>query len=790
MRKKLFAIILILCLLTGTAAHVLAADHPIRMTAEPDPDCTLTGPGTLGYVRFVIRNTGSSAYTLYEPKLSGKVLEEPYAVCPEEGETDRVTVAAGSAQEFTLYDVYLPANALNTDVRFTLSWLEAVEYEEAYIPEEDPDDMPEPDEEGWEDYEEDTEPETEVRTAVSYEQREISTTIFIETAEDPVMSLSVKANSSLVRTDDEVTVKYVLSNPTKFDFEDITLRDTAAGGEIDLEDTTLRAGDSVTVLHTFTMGRENVVLSPEAIYTVRGKTVKTKAARTVTVKFMFDSLTLDVQPYSATAEGTMFGLTVTNAGTHRMRDIRLTDETGTKLCEEFSLDPGQSRSITYTYGSYTGLSENRRVSFLIHATDAEGEEYSYQKPGSFEIRPYVGSGQVSLLMNVTLSDYFEEKNTVRMLFEIRNYSDVAISNAIITESEVLGGSVQSYPSLTKGVTTFTKEFSLGEGISVLTFHMEADDAGGTHYATEPVSLHVDQLALAVKNGTFGAAGNTVIDTTGTVFDTDQYASYISTGIAAVGLAALVFLLISLMFRGAEKYIRKTMPAPAPAAKITLTGESAQDTARMRFGYMKPAKLRYLEDTAAGKRDTLNGQSTTGSVKKTAPSESRLTGTVAGTAARVQPAPVKLVSTGTYKKPGRQMKMLSTADTLVFHAPEGGKKPAPAREEKTSPIPRPVKQPEVKTPEVKKTETETARVRVIPARPEREAASAISDTVLVKRSAERPAPEEKKDEKKKTPEKRLTMTECLRAGKPYTFEIDPPAAVLPKKTEPEIVFIGS
>lgn len=863
MRRRLVSLILILCLLMMAVPFVSAADHPIRLTAEPDPDTSLTGPGTLDYVRFVIRNTGDEEYILYDPMLSSKILDEPFSLHPEDGEAGTVVMAPGGAREFTLTDLYLPENALNKDVKFTLTWQEAVSYTEEYEPEEEEDDMPEPDEEYEEEEEEEEEEVFEERTAVRYEERSISTTICIETAEDPVMSLSVKADSTLVRTDGEVNVKYVLSNPTKFDFEDITLKDNGAGGEIELEETTLRAGETMTVPFTFIMGRENAVLSPQAVYTVRGKTTKTKAAKSVTVEYMYDSLTLDVQPYSATEAGTMFGLTVTNAGTHRMREIELRDDSGTRLCEPFSLGPGQSRSITYTYGSYTGLKENRRVSFVMQATDSEGETYMYQKPGSFEIRPFVGSGQVSLLMNVTLADYHEEKNTVEMLFEIRNYSDVAISNAVISETEVLHGAVREYPQLSKGVTTFTREFALGEGISLLTFHMEADDAGGTHYVTEPVSLAVDRLALTVKNGTFGSASNAVINTTNTVFDTDKYASYISTGLAALLIAATVFVLISFLFRGAESYIRKTLPAPKAAPKITAAGESVQDTARMRFGYMKPAKLRYLEEERPLKEEKETSEeqrstSRTGAVKKTAPKvnypglNSRSV-SPAGSVRRPQPGAVKVVSTGTFKKPGRQVKMLTTADTLVFGTPGDGKKKTPAVKKETGAIPaagntmsippvrsttgripsRDTARNTLSVPAVKRDTgvipsarnvlsaastrepvSDTARTLILPSA--RDTARNTGRTVIVpaarkaenvsevpaakEREAETvrftpfsPVPEQAvkaaPEQKKKAPEKRLTMCECLAAGKPYTFEITPLPAVRPAEAEKEIVFIA-
>lgn len=782
MKKRLLSFILILCMLIGLIPSAMAADHPIRLTAEPDPDCSLSEAGTLSFVRFVIRNTGSSEYTMYRPSLSSKVLEEAFHLSDGNGEGEFVTMEPGAAQEFSLYDIYLPESALNRDIKFTLSWQEAVN-EEPDEPEEEEDggDIPQPDEDPYPEEEQDEtedpylpeepleeEPEENVMQLQSasrgtrFVERSVSTTICIETSDVPVMTLNVKADRSPVRTDGEVTVKYVLTNPTKFDFEDIVLKDPSAGGKIELEDTTLQAGESVTVLHQFTMGRESVELCPEATYSVRGKTQKAKCSKPVTVECMYVSLALDVQQYSATEDGSVFAFNVTNTGTHRMRGIELTDDIGMRLCDTFSLEPGRSRSLTYTYGSYTGLSENRHVSFSLRATDAEGESYIYQKRGSYEVRPYIESGQVSLLMNVTLTDYFEDKNTVELLFEIRNYSGVAITDAVITESESFRGTVQSYPSLSRGVTTFSKEFTLGPDISTLTFHMEADDAGGTHYATEPVSLHVDQLALSVKNGTFGGASNTVIDTSNTVFDTDKYSSFIKTGIACILLAAVVCMLISILFRGAENYIRKTLPAPEPSSRVTGAGGAVQDTARLRFGYVKPAKLRYAEEESfAEKKSTGSLRNTAAGREMNYETDSKQS---AGTRASQKTASVKLISTGTFQKPRKQIKMLTTEDTLVFQAPAvPKKKPAAGTQDK------------VNTLSSEPGKKEFVRERVI---------RAVPETETTKNEAPEPG-----TEKKKTPEKRLSMSECLRAGRPYTFEIEPPPAVIPAAESPEIVIIA-
>ena len=800
MKRRLISLILTVCMLTAVLpVTVHAADHPIRMTAEPDPDCVLSGPGTLSYVRFVIKNTGDDDYTLYNPTLSSDVLDECSLYFEHDGgegeAAEEVTLEPGTVREFRIFDLYLPESALNTDILFTLKWQEAV-CEEADEPEEpwdedtedpdepeeeeEPEDPEEDEEEPWdedtEEPDEGLEPVPEIdslfsvpansfirqKKKVSYITRKISTTIFIETAElESDMTISVKTDSTLVRTDGTVKVKYVLTNRSKFDFEDIRLTDTAAGGRIELEETDLRAGESMTVMHTFTMGREDAVLCPEASYTVRGKTCRSRCEEPLTVEYMFDSLTLDVQQYATTEEGTTFALTVTNAGTHRMKEIVLEDDAGTRLCTEFSLNPGQSRSLTYTYGSYTGLQENRRVSFLLRATDSEGEEYFYQKPGSFEIRPYVGTGQVSLAMNVTMSDYFEETNTVQMLFEIRNYSDVAISNAFITESAVLGTRIKEYPALTKGVTTFTMDFSLGEGISVLTFHMEADDAGGTHYATEEVTLHVDQLALTVKNGTFGASQNTIIDTSGTVFDTDKYRSYITTGLLVLVLTAFVFILISAMFRGAEKYIRKIMPEPESVSRVTNGSGAQQDTARLRFGYMKPAKLRYAET------DTAETQLRE---RRTSPNAA-VYASDARASSRSSSAQRRIADTGNFIKPARQVHMLTTDDTRVFEAPVLPRAKAAfitdyAKKKETPP------QSGVRT---------TQRIPV-PAKPVKsEPEPALTVEALPETMIEVTAvPEEKAP---------LTMAECLAEGRPYTFETEPLPAVIPARKEPEIIVIG-
>lgn len=569
--KRTWAVILLI-LIFGTACLGGAVTHaekdsPITMTIEPDPDCQLTEAGEMSYLRFTLKNDSEETYTLTRAVLSGELLSQALAF------EEDIVLEAKEVKEFKVKKLAVPLSAFDRELTFTLSW------QEVYYLEEDPD-----------------------KLFPLYTERKAEATVVIERFSEPVLELSYKTREELVAVGEQVEITYVLENNTKFDMTGLSLYDPSVStGYIPLDTTELKAGEKMEVPYTFPMGEVDVVVNPCVEYTVKGEKQLATSESTYTIRYLKVELRLEVQQYPSTEDGTLFAITVTNTGTHGMKNIQLFDEIGTELEESFDLSAGQSKSITYTIAAAVSADSPRMVSFHLTAKDYLEKAYTLATEEAYEVKPYVASEQVNLQLIVTLTQSrFNEDGTLlaRVLFEIRNYSSVPITKGLLTENSAFNGTVREYEQLNQGVITFYKDFTVTEEASVLSFVLTAQDPAGNSYATEQMILDMTSL-LQRKQEESSASGNSqTIDTTGTIYDTEKYARIFRR------VLLIFFVLIVLLLAGSAilyVYERSILSALPPEREETTTSPTGKnnlgdtDVARLQLGYVQPVKLRYMEN---------------------------------------------------------------------------------------------------------------------------------------------------------------------------------------------------
>ena len=575
MKEKRFVTLLLIALMLAVfpaAGLSYGETEPLTLSVEKDPDCLLSEAGEMTYLRFTLQNNSASDYTLYNAALSGELLSKSEAL-------DSVLEIKGrGVLEFRLNNLSIPENAFDRDITFTLTWQELY-YDSADLNHLTP----------------------------LYKERSVKAVIVIERFVEPVMTLIFATDHELARSGETVTVTYTLKNETKFDMTNITLWDNGVStGYIPIEKRSLLAGETMTATFTFTMGTVDVKLNPYAEYTVRGQEATATCATDATITAMVVDLQLTVQQYPATEEGTLFALTISNAGTHTMTAITVSDEIGTLLNDPFDLAPAQSKSITFTVPSAVAADGSRLVSFSITALDNAGKEYTLKSQSSYEVFPYVATDQVNLQLIVTVTKTTRSADgslVLTVLFELRNYSEVPISNAVITENSIFNGVIATYDTLGNGVTTFSKDFTVTGAAQQLSFILTAYDPAMTQYATVPMTLDISSLTSTDQQGSASASGSQTIDTAGTIYDTELYSSLFKKILLILCIVIGLLLIIAMLLRQAELSVRKTLPPSQdrqPFKKKTgNTGPvpvNTADTARMQFGYMQPAKLRYMDRT--------------------------------------------------------------------------------------------------------------------------------------------------------------------------------------------------
>ena len=566
--------IILLAILLVMAVPVFAEnEEPLILTVEADPECLLSQAGEMTFFRFTLKNTLDEDYVLEDLTLEGDLLTDSKLI------SESLTIQANDVQEFLLEKVTIDEDQFDTDLTFRLTWRTT-----AYAPE-------------------DVEHLEPIVSAHS-----LSVPIRIERFIEPVMTLSCQPDVLLAREGGSITVTYTLINDTKFDMTNITLQDEGIPQpSIPLEKNTLNAGERMQAQVTFSMGSSDVELNPSAQYTVRGIESKASAAETVTVENVAVTFFMEVEKYPATAEGTLFRIRLINDGTHPMTDIRLVDEIGTLIADGITVAAGAERIVSCTVPSAVSSGSVRYISFEATGRDSIGDTVTIKSPSAYEVLPFVDSDQVRLNLSVTLSRTAQNddgSNRLMLLFDIRNDSLVPIKNAVITEADYFKGIVNEYAALSTGTTTFEKEFVVPAGTRSLTFVLTAMDPAQTQYASSPVTL--DLSSLTVPKATIAPAiksGKTV-DITGTIYDTERYIRILRMTALIVLALTLVFLLLSLIFHVAELNIRRWLPkepvvrpfGPRKTPTGPIQVRPPTDPVHDQFGYLQPAKLRYMDRT--------------------------------------------------------------------------------------------------------------------------------------------------------------------------------------------------
>ena len=570
---KLHMLILVMLLLLPALPVYAQNEEPITLTVEADPECLLSEAGDMTYFRFTVKNNQDVDYTLDSLTLQGDLIS-PKLI------TEEITILANDVIEFTLENVRIEESEFDVDLSFQLTWL-ALEYA--------PEDV-------------------DHHYPILTEHLVAADPIRVERFIEPVMTISVSPDILLAREGDLVTVTYTLVNETKFDMTNITLQDTGIPQPaIQMERNVLYAGERMEVSTFFEMGSNTVELNPSAQYTVRGVESKTAAHESVTVELVEIDLRMEVEKYPATAEGTLFQITLLNNGTHLLTDIRIVDEIGSLIASGINLNAGSDRTISYMAPSAVSSGSVRYIAFEATGLDCLGGSVTAKSPSAYELLPFVDSDQVKLQLTVTLGNAAQNddgSNKLRLLFEVRNDSQVPIHNAIITESDYFKGIVNEYTALSTGTTSFEKECIVPAGTRSLTFVLTAMDPAQTQYASAPMTLDLSPLTAPKPTNPPAIKPGKTVDTTGTIYDTDRYVKTFRMVSLIVLAVTLMFLLLSAIFRVAETIIRHYLPkepltrafGPRRTPTGPVTVQERKDTIHSQFGYVQPAKLRYMDRT--------------------------------------------------------------------------------------------------------------------------------------------------------------------------------------------------
>ena len=614
MRKRIIAIgfLCLISLAIGLVAFSTVAEeeHPIRMTVTADPDTEMEKGGTMPFLTFTLYNDSSESYTLQDAKLSGG-----YDGIERSLNTE-MTIDAHGKREFVLHDVEIADRQLDTDVTYTLSWTEIT-----VIPAETPEptsgslehDASETPGTGGEDTKPDKPTATPEPTLIRT-KRNASAVIRVERFVLPELTVTATASKEMVSAGDTFTVIYRIANDTKFDISSIVLTDDPEyNGNIPLPISELTAGASITVPVEYTMGEEDMIFQPKATYIAAQRQTETQSMEALTVGSVIIGIKIDVQQYPSNEDGTTFAITITNTGNRTLKKLQLYDEINTQIDSPFDLAAQQQKVLSFNVPSAYSAGLVRTVRFRITGKDYFDDDFTFVDANSYDCIPYVTSDAVRLSLLATLTDaYYDDNGKLcgAIQFEIRNYSDVRITEAVLSEL-TLFGTITSYDELQRGETFYQSVYQLDQ-VDNLSFRVTAKDPSGQIYQTETIVLNLEQLptlAARTENSTIIYHSNTFLQDLA-----DRIRDGFRSGFEVALLLVLISGLLCLLLWGVELHLRSKLPketllsirvpktaAPTPAAIDHVLNGSPAD----QLGYRAPAKLRYTGAEAIKKRAAEN-----------------------------------------------------------------------------------------------------------------------------------------------------------------------------------------
>ena len=300
---------------------------------------------------------------------------------------------------------------------------------------------------------------------------EVETTI--EKTEEPVITLLRTASETHAKPGQKVVMTYTIKNETRFDMTDIMLVDEEICNEPIRRNDSLQASNSLTFEYSYTVGTEDAVSNPVITYSVNGSAKSLTPLEPLTIQSVNIGAQIKAQVGTVSSSGTAVDLTVTNTGNQKLKDVRVTDDSGTPVnTVPFSIDAGEKQNLTYTVGNPDGL-PSRNIRFSLTATDPFDEQFETVSQDSISVPFYIDASQFSVTMQAVQTSDMTPDGYASFSIQIDNSSQGALSNVELSEASA--GLLATYLTLPGGQTRFEGQVFASEP-KTLEFSLRGTDA--------------------------------------------------------------------------------------------------------------------------------------------------------------------------------------------------------------------------------------------------------------------------------------------------------------------------
>lgn len=322
---------------------------------------------------------------------------------------------------------------------------------------------------------------------------------------DPTIILTRKLSTKHARAGQQVTVTYVLKNPTKFDMTEVTLIDEQISDDPIRKNDTLRANGSFSIEYSFVMGTKDIVSLPVVTYLVNEKTKSFSNIKPVTVAFSDVSVDISAEKKETDINGTAFEIQLTNTGTSDVFNVTVMDSDGNTVnSEPIDLKAGNTQKFFYQAAPLTS-NQPKQVFFTFKGIDAYKDELESKNTGVFLINPYYDDSQFSVYFSLcVLNGPTQDNHSAEIKFSIDNKSLLPLSDIRIVEPSM--GEIIHLDSLPSGLTDIIQWISVDPDTDLEFFIEGRDDSGSNHQLN----------SVKLSNEFFAQESSAIIEDTATL----------------------------------------------------------------------------------------------------------------------------------------------------------------------------------------------------------------------------------------------------------------------------------
>ena len=292
---------------------------------------------------------------------------------------------------------------------------------------------------------------------------------FTKKAAMPELKVAVQLRPEKPVKDQQVTIDMIIRNVGSVDLTNLYIIDKELGiTKNDLKHDQLKAGEQVTLSHSFVMGDKAVASEPICYFNIASDPQQQLYMAYADGKYVFEPATVNISALlsadkQVVKKGEKVELTcvITNKGDVRYDSIAITEATLGQVAKSVSV--GADKTVTEK--RMVEVYATTTFQFTLTGTDSSGNQMSITTNEiTIQTEDDVKPASLQVTIEGNRDIMYEERSTGIFIVKVENKGETAVENVEIYADKDKKNVIKTIPSIAAGQEeTFAKEFTLSVG---------------------------------------------------------------------------------------------------------------------------------------------------------------------------------------------------------------------------------------------------------------------------------------------------------------------------------------